>query len=57
MIRSPRPIRPVTSGEHPSAVAKHDEPARIPFDNSFVDRPGDPDVGVPSEDLLDWFMV
>jgi len=46
---------PVTAGEHPSAVAKHDKPARIPFDASLVDRSGDLDVGVPIDDLLDAF--
>ena len=29
--RSPRPTWPIAAGEHPSAVAKHDEPARILF--------------------------
>src|SRR5262245_51778520 len=33
--RSPR--RPIAAGEHPSAVAKHDKPARIPFDTGSVD--------------------
>ena len=35
--RSPRRVRPVAAGEHPSAVAKHDKSTRIPFDTGSVD--------------------
>jgi len=48
-------VGPVAASEHPSAVAKHDKPARIPFDASLVDRTGNLDVGVSIDDLLDAF--
>jgi hypothetical protein len=51
--RSPRRVRPIAAGEYPSAVAKHDKPARIAVDTRLVDRPSDLDIGVPIEDLLD----
>jgi hypothetical protein len=48
-----RSLRRIATGQHPSAVAKHDQPARILFDAGPVDRSGGLEVGVPIEDLLD----
>jgi hypothetical protein len=46
-------IRPIASGQHPSAVAKHDQPTRILLDTGSVDRSGSLEIGVPIENLLD----
>src|SRR6516162_1019853 len=46
-------LRPIASGQHPSAVAKHDQPTRILLDAGSVDRSGGLEVGVPIKDLLD----
>ena len=54
---SPCRVRPIAAGEHPSAVAKHDKPTRVPVDADLVDRPGTPDVGVATENLLDAFLA
>jgi len=46
-------FRPIASGQHPSAVAKQDQPTTILLDTGSVNRSGDLEVGVPIEDLLD----
>jgi hypothetical protein len=46
-------LRPVASGQHPSAVAKHDQPTGKLLDTGSVDRSGGLEVGVPIENLLD----
>jgi hypothetical protein len=56
-IHSPGRVPTVAAGEHPSAVAKHDEPTRILFDTDLVDRPSALDIGVPTKDLLDTFTI
>jgi hypothetical protein len=46
-------LRPIASGQQPSAFAKHDQPARILLDAGSEDRSGSLKVSVPIDDLLD----